>query len=162
MISPAERDAPMRKSWAAGSAAISSARASASVAAPGKSRLPNIVPARAISAFHCAPRRAAPAWQVTISRSSVVAPVPDGAPRVANSNMRAGEAPAEGLPAAVTSRQTSVASRRSSAVMCPSSRAWKTHWRAKPRRLRANTASVTSSLVAAPASRAPNMSPWRW
>ena len=117
MISPALRDAPTRKSWAAGSAARNSARASASVRIPGNRRRPNTVPARASSAAQSALRRPAPTWQVTISRSIGVAPVPTAGRRVANSNMRAGEAPAEGEPAAVTSRQTSVDSRRSSAVM---------------------------------------------
>ena len=120
----------MRKSCAAGSAAISSARASASVAAFGKSRRPKMVPARAISAFHCAPSLPAPSRQVTISRSMGVAPVPTAGSRVANSNMRAGEAPADGVPVAVTSRHKSVDSLRSSAEMCPSSSAWNTHWRA--------------------------------
>ena len=130
MISPAERDAPIRKSCAAGNAASNSARASASVREPGNMRRPNTVPARWISAFHCAFSRTAPAWQVTICRSMGVAPVPTAAWRVANSNMRAGEAPAEGVPLAVTSPQISVLSRRSSAEMWPSSRAWKTHCRA--------------------------------
>ena len=120
----------MRKSCAAGSAASSSALASASVRASGNIRRPNTVPARAISAFHCAPRRAAPARQVTISRSIPVVPATPPAWRVANSNMRAGEAPADGVPVAVTSLQISVDSRRSSAEMWPSSRAWKTHCRA--------------------------------
>ena len=78
-------------------------------------RRPKTVPARCISAFHCALRRAAPAWQVTISRATGVAPVPTAACLVANSNMRAGEAPAEGVPPAVTRPQMSVDSRRSSA-----------------------------------------------
>ena len=130
MISPAERDAPMRKSWTAGRAARSSARASASVREPGKSLLPKIVPARPISVFHCAPSLVAPSRQVTIARSTGVAPVPTAGSRVASSNMRAGEAPADGVPVAVTSRHTSVDSLRSSAEMCPSSSAWKTHWRA--------------------------------
>ena len=82
-----------------------------------------MVPARPISAFHCAPSRPAPTAQVTISRSMGVAPVPTAGSRVASSNMRAGEAPADGVPAAVTRRQTSVDSRRSSADICPSSRA---------------------------------------
>ena len=47
-------------------------------------RRPKIVPARAISAFHCAFNRPAPAWQVTISRAIGVAPVPTAACRVAN------------------------------------------------------------------------------
>ena len=127
MISPALRDAPIRKSWAAGKAASSSARASASVREPGKMRRPKIVPARAISAFHCAFSRPAPAWQVTISRAIGVAPVPTAACRVANSNMRAGEAPADGVPPAVTRPQMSVLSLRSSAEMWPSSSAWNTH-----------------------------------
>ena len=117
MISPAERDAPIRKSCAAGSAARSSARASASVLASGNIRRPNTVPARAISTFHWALRRAAPAWQVTISRSIAVVPATPPGCRVANSNMRAGEAPADGVPVAVTSDQMSVDSRRSSAEM---------------------------------------------
>ena len=50
--------------------------------------------------------------------------LPTAACRVANSNMRAGEAPADGVPPAVTSPQMSVLSRRSSAEMWPSSRAW--------------------------------------
>ena len=162
MMSPALRDAPVRKPCAAGSAASSSARARVSVAAPGNRRRPKIPEARAISAFHRASRRAAPSAQVTISRSTGVAPLGEGAWRVANSNMRAGDAPAEGEPALVTSPQMSVLSRRSSAEMWPSSRAWKTHWRANARRLRANTASVTSKRVAAAASRAPKMRPWRW
>ena len=91
--------------------------------ASGKMRRPKMVPARAISAFHCAPNRPAPTAQVTISRSIGVAPVPTAAWRVANSNMRAGEAPADGVPVAVTSDQMSVDSRRSSAEMWPSSRA---------------------------------------
>ena len=40
------------------------------------------------------------------------------------------EAPADGVPVAVTSRQRSVDSRRSSAVTWPSSSAWNTHCRA--------------------------------
>ena len=133
MISPAEREAPIRKPCAAGRAASSSARASAPVLASGNIRRPNTVPARWISAFHCALRRVAPTWQVTISRSIGVAPVPVAACRVAYSNMRAGEAPADGEPVAVTSDQMSVDSLRSSADMWPSSSAWKTHWRAKLR-----------------------------
>ena len=120
----------MRKSCAAGRAASSSARASASVLASGKMRRPKMVPARWISAFHSAFSLPAPTWQVTISRSIGVAPVPTAGSLVANSNMRAGEAPAEGVPVAVTSLQMSVDSRRSSAETWPSSRAWKTHWRA--------------------------------
>ena len=120
----------MRKPCAAGSAASSSARASASVREPGNIRRPNTVPARAISAFHSALRRPAPAWQVTISRAMGVAPVPTAACLVANSNMRAGEAPADGVPPAVTSPQMSVLSLRSSAEIWPSSRAWNTHCRA--------------------------------
>ena len=98
--------------------------------ASGNILRPNTVPARAISAFHWAFSLPAPTWQVTISRSIGVAPVPTAACRVANSNMRAGEAPADGVPVAVTSPQMSVLSRRSSAEMWPSSRAWNTHWRA--------------------------------
>ena len=90
-------------------------------------RRPKMAPARAISAFHSAFSRPAPTAQVTISRSIGVAPVPTAAWRVANSNMRAGEAPADGVPVAVTSPQMSVDSRRSSAEMWPSNRAWKTH-----------------------------------
>ncbi len=120
----------MRKSCAAGSAASSSARASAPVLASGKMRLPNTVPARAISAFHCSLSSPAPVSQVTMLRSMVVAPVPETAPLAAYSNMRAGEAPAEGEPVAVTRDQMSVDSRRSSAETWPSRSAWNTHWRA--------------------------------
>ena len=155
------REAPIRKSCAAGSAASSSARASACVLASGKMRRPNSVPARVISPAHAAFSRVAPSRQVTISLSTGVAPVAPAGWRVANSNMRAGEAPADGEPPAVTRAQTSVLSRRSSAEMCPSSSAWKTHWRVKFRRFRANTASVTSSRVAVAASLAPKISPWR-
>ena len=130
MISPAERAAPIRKSWEAGSAASSSARASASVRASGKMRRPNTVPARAISAFHRPFNRPAATWQVTISRSTGVAPVPVAGCLVANSTIRAGDAPADGEPVAVTSDQMSVLSLRSSAEMWPRSSAWKTHWRA--------------------------------
>ena len=66
---------------------------------------------------HRASRRDAATAHVTISRSSVVAPVPEGAPRVTYSTMRAGDAPAEGEPEAVTSAHRSVLSRRSSADM---------------------------------------------
>ena len=118
-------------------------------------------PARWISAFHCALSAAAPSRQVTICRSMGVAPAAFRGPRVASSNMRAGEAPADGEAEAVTRDQTSVDSRRSSADTCPSRRAWNTHWRAKARRFRANTASVTSRRVAASASLAPKMRPWR-
>ena len=90
-----------------------------------------------------------------------VAPVPVAGCLVANSTMRAGEAPADGEPEAVTSDQMSVDSRRSSAETWPSSRAWKTHCRAKLRTFLANTASVISSRVALAASRAPKISPWR-
>ena len=120
----------MRKSWAAGSDARSSALASASVLASGNILRPKIVPARAISAFHCAFSRPAALRQVTIERSTVVAPVPEAACLMANSIMRAGEAPADGVPVAVTSRQMSVLSRRSSAETWPSRRAGKTHCRA--------------------------------
>ena len=130
MISAAERAAPIRKVWEAGSAASSSARASASVRASGNILRPKIVPARCISAFHCALSLPAPSRQVTTWRSMVAAPPAPAAPRVANSNIRAGEAPADGVPVAVTSRQRSVDSRRSSAVTWPSSNAWNTHWRA--------------------------------
>ena len=130
MISPAERAAPMRKSWAAGKAASSSARARASVLASGNILRPNTVPARAISAFHCALRRDAASRQVTIWRSIGVAPVPVAAWRVANSTMRAGEAPAEGEPVAGHQGPDIGRSLRSSAEMWPSSSAWKTHWRA--------------------------------
>ena len=99
----------MRKSCAAGSAASSSARASASVRASGNIRRPNTVPARWISAFHWPLSRDAATWQVTICRSIGVAPVPVAACRVANSTMRAGEAPADGEPEAVTRDQMSVA-----------------------------------------------------
>ena len=109
---------------------MSSARASVSVAAPGKSLRPKMPDALVISALQSAFRREAATAQVTISRSTVVAPVPEEAPRVAYSTMRAGEAPAEGDPAAVTRRQTSVLSRRSSAEMWPRRRAWNTHCRA--------------------------------
>ena len=94
---------------------MSSARARASVAAPGKSLHPKMPDALAISAPQSALSRGAASAQVTISRSMGVAPVPDGVPRVAYSTMRAGEAPAEGDPVDVTSRQISVLSRRSSA-----------------------------------------------
>ena len=109
---------------------MSSARASASLAAPGKSRIPKTPVALVISAPQRASRRDAAVAQVTISRSSVVAPVPEVAPRVTYSTMRAGEAPAEGEPEAVTSAQRSVLSLRSSADMWPRSSAWNTHWRA--------------------------------
>ena len=56
----------MRKPCAAGSAASSSARASASVLASGKMRRPKIVPARAISAFHCPLSLPAASRQVTM------------------------------------------------------------------------------------------------
>ena len=93
-------------------------------------RRPNTVPARWISAFHSPLSRPAASRQVTICRSIGVAPVPLAAWRVANSTMRAGEAPADGEPVAVTSDQISVDSRKSSADMWPSSSAWNTHWRA--------------------------------
>ena len=78
---------------------------------------------RPISAAHCGVSRAEDSAQVTTSVSTGVAPVAPAVPRVANSTSRAGEAPAEGEPALVTSAQSSVVSLRSSAEMCPSSRA---------------------------------------
>ena len=99
---------------------MSSARASASVAAPGKSLSPNTPVARSISAAHSVSSRAADSAQVTICVSTGVAPVAPAGPRVANSTSRAGEAPAEGEPVFVTSAQRSVVSLRSSAEMCPS------------------------------------------
>ena len=101
---------------------MSSARANASLAAPGKSLIPKTPEARVTSAPQSASRRDAAVAHVTIPRSSVVAPVPEAAPLLAYSTMRAGDAPAEGDPEAVTSAQRSVLSRRSSADMWPSSR----------------------------------------
>ena len=119
MISAAEREAPIRKSCAAGSAAISSARASASVAAPGKSLRPNTAPARAVSAAQSALSRPAASAQVATDRST-----PPPALRSANSTMRAGEAPAVGERVVdVTSAHRSVDSRSSSAETWPSSSA---------------------------------------
>ena len=79
--------------------------------------------ARPISAAHCASRLAAACAQVTMPVSTGVAPVAPAAPRVANSTRRAGEAPADGEPPLVASAHRSVVSLRSSAEMCPSSRA---------------------------------------
>ncbi len=81
-----------------------------SVAASGNILRPSIAPARSISAFHRASRRPAPSAQVTISRVTGVAPAPWDGWRVAYSNVRAGETPAEGGPVRVTRPQTSVLS----------------------------------------------------
>ncbi len=81
--------------------------------------------------------------------------------RVAKSNMRAGETPADSVPVAVTRDQMSVDSLRSSAEMCPSSRALNTHCLPRVRTLRANTPSVISRRVLAATSPATSISPWQ-
>ena len=98
----------MRKSWAAGSREQFGAGQRLGTRTREDAPPEDGPGALAISAFHCAFNRAAPAWQVTISRAIGVAPVPTAACLVANSNMRAGEAPADGVPPAVTSPQISV------------------------------------------------------